>query len=77
MKKKNEVDTEKGRIWKDVLISAWEFCGRTCEDFHSPNASYFQLKSALNVRANPLLKMSHGISSTVEPFRQCTKKSQP
>lgn len=59
--KKNEVDAEKGRVWKDDLISAWEFCRRTWEDFHSPNASYFQLKSALKVRANLLLKMSHGI----------------
>lgn len=48
---KNEVDAEKGKIRKDVLVSAWEVCRRTWKDFNSPSYKcfIFQLKSALKV----------------------------
>lgn len=41
MEKKNEVNAEKGRKWKDILVSAWEVCSRTWKDFHSPSYKCF------------------------------------
>lgn len=32
IEEKNEVDSEKGKIGKDVLISAWKVCRKTWKD---------------------------------------------